>query len=87
MERFRKTWRGEVISSEGFSVRIVARTALLYKDREGSTRIDCEAMTGGRLTVQMFSESIPDTPSRPRQVVVDNVRRAFLFAGWTLLPS
>lgn len=87
MERFRKTWRREIISSEGFRVRMVARTAILYKDGGGSIRINCEAMTGAGLTVQLFSDSIPDTPSRPRQAVLDNVRRAFLFAGWTLLPN
>ncbi|MBO9522220.1 MAG: hypothetical protein J7518_11840 [Nocardioidaceae bacterium] len=82
---FKKTWRREIVSSEGFSVRLVARTALLYKDAAGSLRIEYEPLAGAGLTAQLFSESIPDAHERPRLVVIENIRRAFLFAGWALM--
>ena len=86
MERLRKTWRGAVVSSQGFSVRMSSRTTILYKDRDGSVNISCEPMYGDGLCVEVFSESIPDTRDRPRRLVMENVGRAFMHAGWTLLP-
>jgi hypothetical protein len=83
-ERFRKTLRGRVISSEGFSVRILGPTGIQYQDIHGELRIDSEALAGPGMDVVVFTRSIPDSTSRPRQRVLDNVARAFGDAGWTL---
>jgi hypothetical protein len=83
-ERFKKTLRGRVISSSGYSVRIIGRTGLQYIDTSGELRIDSEAMAGPGIEVVVYVRSIPDSENRPRQQVLDNLARAFEFAGWTL---
>ena len=83
-ERFRKTLRGRVISSEGFSVRILGPTGIQYKDSHGELRIDSEALAVPGMDVVVFTRSIPDSTFRPRRQVLDNVARAFDYAGWTL---
>lgn len=87
-ERFRKRrWRGEVLSSEGFSIRLNGRTSLTYKDETGEIQVSSEAMAGPGITVAVYSESIAETSERSRSEVMDNIARAFQFAGWTLIPS
>ncbi|KQZ90530.1 hypothetical protein [Phycicoccus sp. Root563] len=86
-ETFRKTWRGEIVSSEGFSVRLNGRSALTYKDAGGELRVDTEPMTGSGTTVTVYSGSIPDSPQRGRIQVMDNIAKAFQYAGWVLVPS
>src|SRR3954447_26041795 len=61
VETFRKTWRHEIVSSEGFSVRLSGRTALLYKDSQGELHVDAEPMAGSGIAVTVYSESIPDS--------------------------
>jgi hypothetical protein len=87
LETFRTTWRQEVVSSEGFSVRLSGRTSLAYKDANGSLVIDAEPMAGPGTTVEVYAGSIPDLPGRSRAQVMHNIARAFDHKGWTLLPS
>ena len=87
VETFRKTWRREVVTSEGFSVRLSGRTSLTYKDALGELRVDAEPMAGSGIKVAVYSNSVPDAPQRSRAQVMDNIARAFLHAGWTLIPS
>jgi len=86
-ETFRKTWRHEIVSSEGFSARLSGRTSLTYKDALGELRVDAEPMAGPGIKVAVYSNSVPHSPHRSRAQVMDNVARAFLHAGWVLIPS
>jgi hypothetical protein len=83
-EKFRKNWwRSRVVSSRGFSVRIAGRTGLDYNDRLGTVRLDSESLNQP-FGVVLILDSIPDTPERPRAEVIDNISRAFAWAGWHL---
>ena len=86
-ERFRRTWRSEIRSSEGFSVRIIGKTGLLYKQGSDAWRFNSEAMGGPGITVVLYTDSIPDDPRLDRRIVVGNIERAFLHAGWHLMVS
>jgi hypothetical protein len=86
-ERFRRTWRSEIHSSEGFSVRIVGRTGLLYKQAGQSWRFNSEAMAGPGITVVLYADSIPEGPLLRRVEVVGNIERAFRHAGWDLMVN
>jgi hypothetical protein len=86
-EHFRKTWRGWVVSSEGFSVRIEGKTGLRYKEEHGEPRIDSEAMAVPRMVVVVYTRTIPNSETRPQSQVLSNLQRAFLFVGWILSPQ
>ena len=83
-ERFKKSWRGWIRSTDGYSLRVGSRTGIDYQDLNGSIRIDFEAMSDSSLEVVVYTGSIPDTEERPRAQVLDRLRRAFEFAGWRL---
>ena len=85
-ETFRKTWRGEVVSSNGFSVRLSGKNALTYKDGYGELRVFTEPMSGSR-TIEVFSDGIPESPERSRLQVMDNIARALRHAGWVSIPA
>jgi hypothetical protein len=87
VETFRKTWRHEIVSSHGFSVRLSGKSALTYKDSQGELHVDAEAMAGSGITMTVYSASIPDSPQRGRVQIMDNIDRAFRYAGWVLIPS
>jgi hypothetical protein len=86
-ERFRRTWRGEIRSSQGFSVRIIGRAGLLYKQGEKSWRFSSEVMAGPGIAVMLHADSIPDGGDLNRIEVIGNIKRAFLYAGWHLMVS
>lgn len=71
-EKFRKTWRREIVSSEGFSVRLSGRNELTYKDRYGELRVATEPMADRGITVAVFSGCIPNEPQRSRAQVMDD---------------
>jgi hypothetical protein len=83
-ERFRKTLRGTVISSRGFRVRILGPTGLSYSDTAGTLHLDSEAMAGPGMTVVLYAQSVPEDGKESKQSIIDNIARAFAFAGWTL---
>ena len=83
-ESFKKSWRGWVTSSEGYSLRVGSRTGIDYRDDQGSLRIDAEAMNTPDSEVVVYTGSIPDTAERPRAQVLERLRRAFAFRGWRL---
>ena len=83
-ERFKKSWRGCVRSTEGYSVRVGSRTGIDYQDSDGRIRIDSEAMSDPWFEVVVYTGSIADTQERPRAQVFDRLRRAFEFAGLRL---
>lgn len=76
--------RGWVTSSLGFRVRI-AGPGLPYEDSKGLLRVDPEAMSGPGMTVVLYRHSVPDDDKRSSQQIIDNIRRAFEFAGWSLI--
>lgn len=86
-EKFRKTWRREIVSSHGFSVRLSGKSCLTYKDSQGVLQVDAEAMAGSGITMTVYSDSIPESPDRSRVQVMDNIARAFRHAGWVMIPS
>ncbi len=83
-ERFTKTWRGWIRSSDGYEVRLLGRTKLTYCDHHGEIQNASEAMSSPWNEIVVHVTSIPDTPERPREEVVERLRRAFEFRGWTL---
>jgi hypothetical protein len=83
-ETFRKSWHERVSSSDGYSVRVIGRTGLDYRDDLGSFRIDSESMSGPDMEVVVYPRSIPELPGRSRAEVLDRLRRAFEYAGWKL---
>ena len=87
IERFRRTWRGEIRSSQGFSVRIIGKTGLLYAQGDASWRFNSEVMAGPGVNVVLYADSIPNDAGLDRVVVVTNIERAFLFAGWHLMVA
>jgi hypothetical protein len=83
-EVLKKSWRGHVESSLGYRIRLAGPTGLEYLDSAGAIRIDSEVMSGPGWEVVVYLDSIPDTPDRPREVVLERIRRAFDFAGWRM---
>jgi hypothetical protein len=83
-ESFRKSWRGRVSSSQGYSVRIIGRAGLDYRDEGGAIEIDSEVMASPGWEIVVYVSSIPDTAERPRNEVVDRLRTLFESAGWQL---
>jgi hypothetical protein len=83
-ERFKKTLRGWIHSSQGYAVRVVGRTGITYRDDRGEIHIDSEAMSSPWNEIVVYTGSIPDTPERPRAEVLNRLHRAFEFAGLRL---
>jgi pyruvate dehydrogenase complex dehydrogenase (E1) component len=86
-ERFRRSWRGWTESSEGYSVRLLGRTKLEFRDSAGTIRISAEAMSKPWNEIVVYVQSIPDTTIRPRAEVLDRLQRAFRSRGWTMVES
>ena len=84
METFRKTLRGTIKSSQGFHVHLSGRTTVTYADGYGKLVLQSEAMAGPGIDLVIYSDTIPDMPERPRRQILDDIQRAFTFAGWTL---
>ena len=87
MERFRRGWWGWIRSSDGYSIRLLGRTRLQYRDALGELDIFAEPMSQPWSNIVVDTSSIPDVPGRPSEEVVDRLQRAFRFAGWTLIRS
>lgn len=87
-ERFKKRWwRSEVSSSAGYSIRLRGRNTLVYRDAEGEIAVFFEPMAGSGIMVAVSAASIAETPNRSRAEVMDNIARAFTYAGWTMIPD
>jgi hypothetical protein len=87
MERFRRGMWGWIRSSDGYSVRLMGRTRLQYSDALGELTLSAEAMSDPWSDVVVDTSTIPDTSERSRGEVVERLKRAFRFAGWTLIES
>ena len=83
-ERFKRSWRGWVRSSEGYAIRLTGRTGIDYHDHVGRLRIDSEAMASPWNEIVVYTGSIPDMAERPKAEVLSRLRRSFDFAGWRL---
>lgn len=83
-ELFKKSWRGWVTSSEGYSLRVGSRTGIDWRDARGTLRIDSEVMSEPPTEVVVYTGSIPDSPERPRAEVLARLGRAFDYLGWRL---
>ena len=87
METFRRGWWGWIRSSDGYSIRLIGRTRLQYRDTRGELDIFAEPMSQPWSEIVVDTSSIPDGPDRTRDEVVGRLQRAFRFAGWTLIDS
>lgn len=87
MERFRRDWWGWIRSSDGYSIRLMGRTRLQYRDDLGQLDIFAEPMSEPWSDIIVDTSSIPERPDRTREEVVGRLRRAFDFAGWTLIEA
>lgn len=82
-ERFTKNWlRSKVTSSQGYSVILSARTQTRYCDSEGEVHIFSEPLAARGMSMVVYANTIPDTASRPRSLVVERLVKVFGFAGW-----
>lgn len=81
----RRTFTGWLISRDGYRVKLIDRTTMVYVDSLGKTILPAEMLAYPTIGAILFVEDIPDTPERPRATVVDNVRRAYDAVGWKLL--
>jgi hypothetical protein len=79
-ESFKKSWRGWLKSSEGYSLRVGSRTGIDWRAL-GALRIDSEVMSEPLHEVVVHTGSIPDTVERPRAEVLERLRRAFDYMG------
>lgn len=87
MERFRRGWWGWIRSSQGYSVRLLGRTNLQYRDPIGVLTISAEAMSKPWSDVVVYTSSIPSRDDRSRDEVIGRLQRAFTFAGWTMIEE
>lgn len=86
-ERFRRSWlRGWVHSSEGFSVRILGRNNLQYRDADGELQVFVEPLAKFS-DIVVSTGAIPDLPNRPRDVVVQRLQRVFDHQGWRFIRA
>jgi hypothetical protein len=90
-ERFSEPEPNLITSTEGFSVRVLGRTGLLYQEGERSMWIDSEVLATPR-TIATSKDSIKhwDTPDDgliddvARDRIADNMKRAFEGCGYFL---
>lgn len=74
-------------SSEGYSVRLMGRNRLQYRDVLGELKVAAEAMSAPWSSIVVDSSSIPDRPGVPGTEVISRHQRAFDYAGWTWIDS
>ncbi|MGI8792045.1 MAG: hypothetical protein ACR2H3_02525 [Acidimicrobiales bacterium] len=88
METFkRQRFTGWIRSSDGYAVRIVGRNDLQYADERRQLHLFVEPLANYS-DIVLDPASIPVMPETDRTELLDRIRRAFGFAGWTLLgPS
>lgn len=84
-ETFRRTLRGAILSSEGFSVRLSGRSTVLYSRGRQEWRFGAEAMAGPGIRVVLHADTIPSGPELDRLSVVRDIERAFQAMGWDLM--
>ena len=83
-EKFKRSWRGWIRSSEGFEVRIMGRNDLEYRDAACHLHMFVEPMAN-YADIVLDRASVPDTAELPRAELVQRLRRAFTARGWNLL--
>lgn len=84
-ERFKRSrWRRRIESSAGYSVRLAGRTGVEYRDSLGELRVDAEVMAEPGIHAIVYEQSVPDSPDRPKELVLGRLENAFAFAGWKL---
>lgn len=83
-EKFKRSWRGWIRSSEGFEVRLVGRNDLEYRDKTCHLRLFAEPMFRWN-DIVVDTATIPDTAELPRTEIIDRLSRAFAARGWNLL--
>ena len=84
-EKFKRSWRGWIRSSEGFDVRLLGRNNLEYRDETCHIHLFAEPVSEPWTDIRVFSASIPDTAELSRSEVTDRLARAFRARGWNLL--
>lgn len=87
MEKFRRGRWGWIRSSDGYSVRLLGRTRLQYRDSLGELDVFAEPMSRPWSDITVDTSTIPELPDRSRKLVVDRLFRAFQFAGWTFIEA
>jgi hypothetical protein len=74
-------------SSRGFAVSLPLRYAMDYRDRAGVIRILGDTLRAPTRGFVFNAESIPDSPGRSREEVIENVSRLFAHYGWLLVEE
>ncbi|MGB8933458.1 MAG: Imm74 family immunity protein [Anaeromyxobacteraceae bacterium] len=88
---FRKRF-ARIVSDEGYSVRVLGRAGLEYREGKKRMQIDSEMLTGPAglvvyaASIRAWDPPFEDLPidEEERGAIVDNVRRAFRFDGFEI---
>jgi hypothetical protein len=86
-EMFKRRLGGWLVSSDGYSIRLLGRSNLRYVDDLGSIRLFAEPMANPWSAIVVDTSAIPDQPERTRQEVVARLGRGFAQRGWTLIEA
>jgi len=89
---FKKLGSGEIVSNEGFSVKILGRTGLQYTEGSKTLHVNSEVLAGpSGLGIYKNSIKSWDLPydnetidESKRDAIVENIRRAFRFDGYEI---
>jgi hypothetical protein len=65
-------------------VKITGPLSIVYSDVLGDVRVGGEARAGGRISFELYTESIDTLPRDRADLVVRRINEAFRFAGWHL---
>jgi hypothetical protein len=91
---FKKRWFNVIVSDEGFSVKILGKVGLRYKEGSRTLLINSEIMAAGMQPDILIEKSSIQTWKKPhddevidnskREKILENVRRALEFYGWEI---
>ncbi len=81
-EVLKKNWAGRRVTSTLGYVVAAGFPEILYEDDEGKLFTPCELLTGKNPSMVIYAGGIPDTPARPKVVVMERIQKASEFAGW-----
>ncbi len=84
MEKLRRKFGSWASSSDGWRVRVEARTSVRYIDESVSVSVNCEAMEASLKSITLFPASTYTTLATPRALIVERVVKALEFRGWSV---
>ncbi len=88
---FRKLPHGIIESDKGFSVRVLGRAGLEYKEGKKALFVDSESLADSAVGLVVFTSSIKRWKNakknlfpNERRRIIDNIKQAFKFEGYEI---